>query len=962
VAPLEPYERLFVDSDFLEEDVHGKMLSCEKCHGGNPKDNNWKTAHKGVIKDPSYPDPSEACGVCHREISKRNSTSLHIRLLPYKNKMHIRVGSDKEVRDKVKKAMDTHCMGCHSSCGQCHVSRPNSVGGGLVEGHFFKKTPPVETNCTSCHGSRMEKEYFGKNKGVPADVHHTKGRFKCTDCHRGDEMHGSGKEHFDRYEVTNRARCEDCHQEVTPGKPLSDKSKPLKHPAHAIHKDKVSCQTCHSVSYKHCYNCHVGKDKHGDPYFKTEPSVMGFKIGFNPKPTKERPERYVTVRHIPISRGLFDFYVKDALTNFDKAPTWKMATPHTIQLKTPQNKDCVTCHTSNDFYLTEKDVRPEEIKANTDIIPLPQPELAIIHKWLPNVDLHLSRVDCIFCHEAGGQEIRRYVKQGKTSHLSCAMCHSDIAKEYEKSCHYRKQNFACQVCHSEKDIHAEKPDDKTFKQAVLEKCTECHAKLEYVNSGHGKAVLAGNKDAATCSDCHGLHSTKAYETCAEKDPIETKLFYNTTCKKCHADKEMMERNNLSPNMVKYYENTYHGKVQSVGYPSMVAGCVDCHSNHNILPKENIFSTINSNNLLSNCGKCHRGFHLRFVQFKAHPDYTDREKYPALYWTFMFMSGLLLTVFLFFGMHTFLWWRKVYWEKHLLEKMEIVPKRILPDSEGAQDIQRFSVKESIMHIILIISFFTLVLTGFPLRFNNAKWAEPLVSLFGGAHIAGLFHRTAALILITLFLYVLWRCFKFLFPKGVGTKRWYSGWSKRLFGPDSLFFNLKDWEDFKGMFRWFFNKGEMPKFDRWTYWEKFDFFAVFWGMIVIGTSGIILWAPEKASYILPGWVFNVAHILHSEEGLLAALFIFTVHYFNTHLIPNKFPMDRIIFTGRYKLEELRDQRPLEYERLVAENRLKSLITEHPNILTKLLSSAFGLFSLLLGIFCAGIIVLSLIYHYH
>ena|GEM_PF-67934 len=959
MAPLEPHEKLFVDTDFLEEDKHGQMLTCEKCHGGDPADNNWKTAHKGVVRDPSYSDPQKTCGACHSSIVKKNDVSLHLNLSSYKNKMAFRMSSDKGVQQKITKAMDTHCMGCHSSCGQCHVSRPKSVGSGLIDGHLFQKTPPVETNCTSCHGSRMEKEYFGKNEGIPADVHHVKGRMTCTDCHTGDEMHGSGKASFDRYAQTNRARCESCHQESGIEKAGNNKQgKVLKHPSHDIHRDKVSCQVCHSASYKNCYNCHIGK-KRGTAYFKTDPSVMGFKIGKNPNPTEDRPETYVTVRHVPIHKGLFDFYVKDALPNFDKLPTWKLATPHNIQLKTPQNKDCLSCHNNSSVFLSEKDVKPEELKANQSVIADVNTDLHEIHKWLPDTDMHLSKVDCLKCHQANPQDVERYVKEGKVSHLSCAMCHKDIAEEYEKSCHFLKENFACQVCHSEKEIHAEKSDKKNFKIRVLEKCTECHAGVEYVHSGHGKAVLAGNQDAATCSDCHGLHNPTVFKACGEERNLDkAQVFYNETCKKCHNDEEMMKRNGLSPNTVSYYENTYHGKeVHNVCCPDRVAGCVDCHTSHNILPKEDLFSTINPNNLIVNCGKCHEGFHPQFVQYKPHPDYHDHERYPILYWTFMAMSGLLFSVFLFFGAHTILWWRKVYWEEHKLEKMGIVLKTPLSDEEKIQEVERFSPVKRLLHVVLVICFLILVLTGFPLMFHHTGWAEFMIRMVGGTYNAGLLHRGAAVVLILMFVYVVWISLRFLFPAGKGTE----GFFDRLFGPDSLMFNLKDWEDMKGMFKWFFNKGEMPKFDRWTYWEKFDFLAVFWGMAVIGGSGVILMNTEKASYLFPGWVFNVAALLHSDEGLLAALFIFVVHYFNTHLIPNRFPMDRIVFSGRCKLEEMYKQRPLEYERLVREGRLDTIKAEHPSIFTKLVSSIFGYFGLTLGVICAILILISLFRHF-
>jgi cytochrome b subunit of formate dehydrogenase len=261
----------------------------------------------------------------------------------------------------------------------------------------------------------------------------------------------------------------------------------------------------------------------------------------------------------------------------------------------------------------------------------------------------------------------------------------------------------------------------------------------------------------------------------------------------------------------------------------------------------------------------------------------------------------------------------------------------------------------MHVLLILSFFTLVMTGFPLKYYDAAWSKILIGFWGGAHQAGLFHRGAALLLIAIVAYVVFLSLRFLFPKGQGRR----GFLGRLFGPDSLVPNWKDWEDMKGMALWFLDRGEMPKFDRWTYWEKFDFWAVFWGMFAIGSSGILLWVPEWSSYLLPGWVLNVASLVHSEEALLAALFIFTVHFFNTHFIPNKFPMDRIIFTGTYTLEDLKEQRPLEYDRLKDSTRLESMKRPYPGIPLKLLGATFGLASLLLGLVLLGHIVWSLFY---
>jgi cytochrome b subunit of formate dehydrogenase len=564
-----------------------------------------------------------------------------------------------------------------------------------------------------------------------------------------------------------------------------------------------------------------------------------------------------------------------------------------------------------------------------------------------------GNLGCRSCHEDFKNIEEHMTGQNKPGLSSCGNCHGQISEEYKHNYHYLHQNFQCYDCH--RNIHEIKKTTVPLKKAVLDSCTECHTNEEYSNSGHGIGVATGNQDAATCSDCHGLHNTRVYHTSRDLYPDEAREFYNRTCIRCHSDKKMMERNGLTASTVHFYEMTYHGKVQDIGYPTRVAGCADCHTSHNILPKDDPRSTIYPGNLVNNCGRCHSGFHPRFVQYKAHPDFGDRKRYPALFWTNVFMIALLAGTFLFFWIHTFLWWRKTYWDQHNLEKMGVKHKSPIEETEGMQSIERFGKTDILFHVLLVLSFFTLVLTGFPLKYHGAPWAKIMIRIWGGVHNAGIYHRIAAVILFILFFYVLIRSLRFLFSKGKENENWID----RLFGPDSLFPNLKDWENLKGMFRWFFDRGEKPKFDRWSYWEKFDFLAVFWGMMIIGGSGIFLMVPEWTSYLFPGWVLNIAGLLHSEEALLAALFIFTVHFFNTHLIPKKFPMDRTIFTGRLTIDDLYEEKPEEYERLIKDGTLDGMKREHPGIVTKLLASAFGLGSLVLGIFLALLIFWTLIF---
>ena len=184
---------------------------------------------------------------------------------------------------------------------------------------------------------------------------------------------------------------------------------------------------------------------------------------------------------------------------------------------------------------------------------------------------------------------------------------------------------------------------------------------------------------------------------------------------------------------------------------------------------------------------------------------------------------------------------------------------------------------------------------------------------------------------------------------------------IFDPEGLMFNKKDWQDFKGSMKWFLGKGERPQYGRWTYWEKFDYFAVFWGIFVIGSTGLSLWMPEFFTRFLPGWVINVTTIIHSDEALLATGFIFTVHFFNTHLRPEKFPMDIVIFSGRMPVEELKLDRPEEYSKLVSEGTLNDhLVESYQPIVIKAIK-IFGWIALSTGFSIIVWIIYAMIFAY-
>jgi cytochrome b subunit of formate dehydrogenase len=268
--------------------------------------------------------------------------------------------------------------------------------------------------------------------------------------------------------------------------------------------------------------------------------------------------------------------------------------------------------------------------------------------------------------------------------------------------------------------------------------------------------------------------------------------------------------------------------------------------------------------------------------------------------------------------------------------------------------RFTRLNRTLHILMIVSFMSLALTGMTLKFSYTGWAVFLSWLFGGFESAGYIHRFAAVIMIGLFIAHIIDLMRM-------RRKEYSSWRSLLFGPGSLMFNKKDLADFIGNIKWFLGKGPRPSYGRWTYWEKFDYFAVFWGVFVIGSTGLMLWFSEFFTNFVPGWFLNVATIIHSDEALLAVGFIFTVHFFNTHLRPEKFPMDIVVFTGRMGVEELKEDKPLEYEDLVKTGQLTSRLVEaYPPIVIRAVR-IFGWTALAIGFSIVVWIIYAMLFAY-
>lgn len=356
MAPVEPWERVWIDAETFAGDVHS-YINCTECHGGSAVDD-FDAAHEGLVTE--VVNSPEVCGRCHVDNGVPAFNSLHNTLRGYDTALYAR--STPENHAAIEEMQANHCNDCHATCGDCHVSQPSSVGGGLLEGHVFVPEPSMSRNCTACHGSRVRAEYFGENEDVPSDVHF-RARMSCTECHDADAMHGMGmgEDINHRYDGAQQPSCESCHEDM-----MREDSDIEMHAEHE--PDTMACQVCHSTVYTNCVNCHVEQSEEGVPFFTVEDHFLGLYIGMNPEPTEERPYRYVLVRHVPIAPDSFSFYGDDLLPNFDERPTWLPATPHNIQRVAPQAEDCDSCHDNEDIFLTRRAVEREEREANRDVI------------------------------------------------------------------------------------------------------------------------------------------------------------------------------------------------------------------------------------------------------------------------------------------------------------------------------------------------------------------------------------------------------------------------------------------------------------------------------------------------------------------------------------------------------------------------------------------------------------------
>ncbi len=525
--------------------------------------------------------------------------------------------------------------------------------------------------------------------------------------------------------------------------------------------------------------------------------------------------------------------------------------------------------------------------------------------------------DCVACHQALWQQALKDNLTEEKSRLGLVVRNIDA---YRNSFHARpdkddpsRAKANCEDCHGSHEFNVPPLGSArrtAWHRAIPATCGEkCHEdQLEaYTSSIHGEEVLdKGNVKAAVCTDCHTAHSVSNTSSDAFK------LANVNSCGSCHQPE------------FKSYTDTYHGQVNRLGF-TYTARCMDCHGSHAIRAVDDPKSKVNPHNRLKTCQACHSdkkpGMHtatLGFISFGPHANTHDLAKYPQMFIASKFMVGLLYFVFAFFWIHSGLWYYRE-WKCRREGRTEPHVKLEGLGIDTGKHFRRFRLGWRIAHLVFALVTMTLVLTGTTALYAKSGWAPVVARLFGGPDVVGLVHRVAATVFVGIFL----AHFVYVMQKLLRNRRF------RWFGPDSLIPNWKDFTDCYGMFRWFFGRGPRPQFDRWSYYEKFDYWAVFWGVNIIGWSGLMLAFPHITARYLPGWVFNVGTLVHGEEAFLAAVFLFTVHFFNNHFRPDKLPPpDVVMFTGTQSLEEFRQDHPAQYQRMVESGEITKHLVDAPS----------------------------------
>lgn len=500
---------------------------------------------------------------------------------------------------------------------------------------------------------------------------------------------------------------------------------------------------------------------------------------------------------------------------------------------------------------------------------------------------------------------------------TCGHCHADRAlverrripiphayQLYQKSVHARavaagKPAATCNDCHESHDLRrANDPRSSIYRENIPRTCGHCHTNeaRAYLQTVHGVAVTNGVTKSPVCTDCHGEHSIAAARDPTSRVSVAT---VSKTCSSCHEAQGINEKYGIPGGRLETYAESFHGLAVRGG-SKVAANCASCHGVHDIRSSQDPKSAIYPDNLPTTCGKCHPGAGENFAKGRVHVSVTAREE-PILFYVRTFYLLLIVVTVCGMSFHNGLdFFRKLRREYRRRAGAATSQEREFNDTlhESQRWVERMTLSERWQHGLLAVSFAVLVYSGFALKFPDAWPFAWFVALEKGYTLRSWIHRGAALVMV-------FACLIHLVY--LPTRR----------GRSYLLAMRPRYQDVKEAV---LNVGyllglraEPPRFDRFSYIEKVEYWAVVWGSVIMVGTGFMLWFENLTLKFQPKWVMDLATMVHYYEAWLASLAILIWHFYSVIFNPDVYPMNWTWLTGKISEEMLEHEHPLEYERL-------------------------------------------------
>jgi len=533
-----------------------------------------------------------------------------------------------------------------------------------------------------------------------------------------------------------------------------------------------------------------------------------------------------------------------------------------------KNSDCLDCHGDNTLFKTN--AAGKAISLFVDAAKL-------------KLSAHQTNA-CISCH--ADVSAKHPDDNRPVAPVNCEVCHARQTQSYGTSVHglAAKAGHAdaatCRDCHDSHEIISDRsPTSPLYFSRQAETCGTCHDKeaRDWAQSVHGRAVAAGSHDAPTCTGCHDEHNIRSLKSSSALAISED------VCSRCHSSERMNTKYNLPADRVKTFFDSYHGLAAQYG-STVAANCASCHGFHKVLPSSDTNSTISKANLVVTCGKCHPGANKEFSQGKIHiaPDgqaggtdfgskLNNWTRRIYLFLIFATIGGMLAH-------------NGILFIKKTAARLRMTERPVV----------RMTAAQRWQHFVLATSFIILGLTGFALKFPDSWLAKVMGS---NEPFRRWSHRIAGIVLLLVGLYHL----IYIFATRDGRKL-----------VADLFPVKKDLLDVFQAVRYLTGLSpDKPKIGRFGYAEKMEYWAVIWGTIIMGVTGLVIWFKIDVTQYLPRWVVDVATTIHYYEAVLACLAIIVWHFYHVIFDPEVYPLNTACLDGRISEEFQLHEHPLEPE---------------------------------------------------